>query len=111
VDEEGKEKVLLFRVLEVTRAPRDLSGPPPPPAPAPTRARGWPPPSLSQDGALEPLKPLREVSITGSGDVEIRWAYDGSAFLMLTTVLFDANNVAARPPAGRAHVRAGRRPL
>jgi len=40
VDEEGKEKVLLFRVLEVTRAPRDLSGPPPPPAPAPTRARG-----------------------------------------------------------------------
>ena len=43
--------------------------------------------------------------------MEIRWAYDGSAFLMLTTVLFDANNVAARPPAGRAHVRAGRWPL
>jgi hypothetical protein len=33
VDEEGKEKVLLFKVLEVTRPPRDLSGPPPPPSP------------------------------------------------------------------------------
>ncbi|KAJ1495869.1 eukaryotic translation initiation factor eIF2A-domain-containing protein, partial [Baffinella frigidus] len=98
IEEEGRERLILFRLLEDGTAEplknlKEIS----------IAGSGEAGQSvcrgtfgvlfcLTEDGTAEPLKNLEEISFAGSGLVDIKWSYDASAFLVLSTVLFDENN-------------------